>query len=122
MLREDMTVEGFLVTSDRRRGEFLLLVAMDEFVRLMREVGNDYPSTFIKVYNPDKDDYEVWQGDGDPPQRSSSDWGLSEGGEGWSPSPSIKTPTRRGRAGPSLPRPSSRRASPRPSATQTGAR
>jgi hypothetical protein len=67
MLREDMTVEGFLVTSDRRRGEFLLLVGMAEFVDLMREVGNDYPSTGIRVYDPEKDDYEVWQGDGEPP-------------------------------------------------------
>jgi hypothetical protein len=66
-LREDMTIEGFLVTSDKSRYDRLWLVEMDSFVRLMRQVGSDYPSSMTGVFNRDKNDWEQWHGHGDPP-------------------------------------------------------
>lgn len=42
-LREDMMVEGFLVASDKRRYDRLWLIEMKAFIRLMRQVGGDYP-------------------------------------------------------------------------------
>jgi hypothetical protein len=66
-LRDDMTVEGFLVTSDRRRYDRLWFVEMLAYVRLMRNVGNDYPPGTTGVFNRDRNDWEMWQGYGDPP-------------------------------------------------------
>jgi hypothetical protein len=66
-LRDDMAVEGFLVTSDRKRYDRLWLVRMNAFIGLMRQVGSDYPSNAIRVFNPDKNDWELWQGYGEPP-------------------------------------------------------
>jgi hypothetical protein len=66
-LGEDLRVEGFLVTSDRKRHERLWLVEIKTFIDLMRQVGSDYPSTMTGVFNRDKNDWELWQGHGDPP-------------------------------------------------------
>lgn len=62
-----MTVVGFFITSDRRRYDRLWLVEMEALITLMRWVGKDYPSCRIAVFNRDKDDWELWQGHGDPP-------------------------------------------------------
>jgi len=67
VVNDDNSVEGFLVTSDWKREEYLLLVEMTEFVRLMREVGGDSPEKAARVYDPAKDAYEVWRGSGEPP-------------------------------------------------------
>lgn len=66
-LRDDMTVEGFFVTSDRERDDRLWLVPMEAFINFMRQVGGDYPSTAVRVFDRDKNDWIVWQGHGDPP-------------------------------------------------------
>lgn len=66
-LREDLTVRGFLVTSDKKRYDRLWFVEMKAFIGLMRQVGSDYPSTMAGVFNRDRNDWELWQGHGDPP-------------------------------------------------------
>jgi hypothetical protein len=66
-LRDDMTVDGFLVTSDRIRYDRLWFVEMVAFISFMRQVGNDYPSTAISVFNRNTNDWELWQGHSDPP-------------------------------------------------------
>ena len=66
-LREDLTVGGFLVTSDKKRYDCLWFVEMKVFICLMRQVGSDFPSTMTGVFDRDKNDWELWQGHGDPP-------------------------------------------------------
>jgi hypothetical protein len=66
-LQEDLTVVGFLVTSDKKRYDRLWFVEMKAFIGLMREVGSDYPSSMTGVSNRDKNDWELWQGHGGPP-------------------------------------------------------
>jgi hypothetical protein len=67
MLGDDLTVEGFLVTSDRRRN-CLWQIETGLFVNLMRDVGNDYPPTSQMARNPETGDFVVWQGQGAPPK------------------------------------------------------
>ncbi|MEX1203827.1 MAG: hypothetical protein WEB85_01140 [Dongiaceae bacterium] len=64
---DDLTVQAFLVTSDRSRYKGLWQVDLIEFVRLMRVVGNDMPSSVIRVFDIARNDWFVWQGDGKPP-------------------------------------------------------
>jgi len=66
LLRDDLTVEAFLVTSDRRKTR-LWEIRADAFIKLMHDIGNDYPSTFRYVCNPDTEEFVVWQGHGSPP-------------------------------------------------------
>ena len=66
-LRDDMTTEGFLVSSDRKRYDRVWFVEMDAFISLMRQVGTDYPSSMTGAFNRDKNHWELWQGHGDPP-------------------------------------------------------
>lgn len=66
LLGDDFTVEAFLVTSDRRK-TCLREITIDAFVKLMHDVGNNYPSTLRRVRNPDTDAFVVWQGNGSPP-------------------------------------------------------
>lgn len=64
----DANIEGFFVTSDRKRYEGVWLVELREFLRLMRDVGRDNPSTLIRVFDRKKNDWFIWQGDGEPPR------------------------------------------------------
>jgi hypothetical protein len=66
-LGDDMTVEGFLVTSERQRYDRLWFIEMEAFIGLMREVGRDYPSVAIGVFNQNTKDWELWQGHGEAP-------------------------------------------------------
>jgi hypothetical protein len=60
--------EGFYVTSDRRRYSDLWHVSIARFTRLMREYADDRPSVSMAVFDPDKNDYFVWQGMNRPPK------------------------------------------------------
>lgn len=66
-LHEDMTIEGFYVTSDQEKYEALWLVDIGRFVDLMRQVGMDYPSVGYRVFDVDKNDWFVWNGHGEAP-------------------------------------------------------
>lgn len=111
-----MTVEGFLVTSDKKRYARLWFVEMKAFIGLMREVGSDYPSSMTGVFNRDKNDWELWQGHGDPPaefvrreQKILQDQWIADGrseygaGSGRSASASLGDPPPRHPAGRALP-------------------
>ena len=63
----DMTIEGFYVTSDQTRYDALWLINLERFIQLMREVGKDYPSIGLRILDIDKNDWFVWQGNGEPP-------------------------------------------------------
>lgn len=67
VVRNDMTIEGFYVTSDQKKYESLWLVDLGRFIELMRQVGKDYPSVGYKVFDPDENDWFVWNGHGEPP-------------------------------------------------------
>lgn len=43
-----------------------------EFVNLMRSIGSDYPSSMRRVFNDEKNDWEVWSGHGEPPAEVTS--------------------------------------------------
>jgi hypothetical protein len=51
LLSGDWMVEGFFVTSDKKRYERLWFVEMKAFIDLMRQIGSDYPSTMTGVVN-----------------------------------------------------------------------
>lgn len=67
-LGDDHTVDGFLITSDRRRYNFLWFIHVPEFTHLMRKVASDYPSTVIQVFDQGVNDWFSWRGKGEPPQ------------------------------------------------------
>jgi hypothetical protein len=63
---DDQAVEAFLVTSDRKRN-CLWEIKTGQFVKLMRNVGSDYPSAARWVTNPKTGKFVVWQGNDAPP-------------------------------------------------------
>jgi hypothetical protein len=67
MLGEDLSIEGFLVTSDWRRSR-LWEVKTRHFVKLMRNVGQDYAPDARRACNPERGDFALWQGEGSPPK------------------------------------------------------
>jgi hypothetical protein len=66
VLRDDQAVEAFLVTCDRKKN-CLWEIKTGQFVKLMRDVGNDYPPDAHWVTNPKTGKFVVWQGNGAPP-------------------------------------------------------
>jgi hypothetical protein len=68
---EDLTMEGFLVTSDRSRQTGLWHVDLHDFTNLMRVVGNDMPAHLIRIFDPKSGDWFTWQGNGEPPSHVS---------------------------------------------------
>jgi len=67
MLGEDLSIEGFLVTSDWRRSR-LWKVKTKHFVKLMRDAGKDYPPVARWACNPETGDFVLWHGEGSPPK------------------------------------------------------
>jgi hypothetical protein len=67
VLGDDLTVEGFLVTSDRK-SNCVWGIKIGPFVKLMRDVGNDYPPTSRIAGNPETGEFVVWQGQDSPPK------------------------------------------------------
>jgi hypothetical protein len=65
MLGDDLSVEGFL-TSDRRKS-CLWEIKTNAFVKLMHDVGKDYPATAQWARNPNTGEFVAWQGNGAPP-------------------------------------------------------
>jgi hypothetical protein len=66
VLGDDLSVEGFLVTSDRRKS-WLWEINISAFVKLMHDVGTDYPPSAHWARNPKTGELVVWQGNGAPP-------------------------------------------------------
>ena len=64
---KDETYESFLVTSDRGAVKGLYQVQLADFVAVMREVGSDYPSASIRVFDRVTSKWIVWAGHGEPP-------------------------------------------------------
>lgn len=60
-------VEGFYVTSDRKRYDKLWYVELRRFIDLMNLVGEDYPSVVCSVFDVETNDWFVWTGSGEPP-------------------------------------------------------
>jgi hypothetical protein len=60
--QEQMT--GFAVTSDHSSEKGLYRIELKTFLSLMREVGQDNPSTFVRRRIGDK--WWIWTGDGEP--------------------------------------------------------
>jgi len=65
---DGLTLQSFFVTSDQSRQQGLWQITLAEFTRLMRIVGNDMPSRYIRVFDKKQGDWFIWQGDGDPPK------------------------------------------------------
>jgi hypothetical protein len=67
-LGDELTLDGFLVTSDKKRYSGLWLIEIARFVALMRNVGTDNPSTGLVVFDDEQGDYQTWLGVGPPPR------------------------------------------------------
>jgi hypothetical protein len=64
-LNDREQVEGFLVTSDNASEKGLYHIELTTFVGLMRDVGRDYPTTFVR--RRVGDGWWAWTGNGEPP-------------------------------------------------------
>jgi hypothetical protein len=65
-IRDDLTVEGFMVTSDKRSST-LMSVDLNLFLKLLRAVASDYPSSGRWTTDPDTGEVLEWRGHGEPP-------------------------------------------------------
>lgn len=52
-------LEGFYVTSDRDRHSVLRHVAINDFISLLRKMGEDYPNESRITWNDERGDYDV---------------------------------------------------------------
>ena len=66
VIREDLTIEGFYVTSERKQ-ENLWFVILTDFTSTMRHVAKDWPAVGMRVRNPADDGWIEWRGKGNPP-------------------------------------------------------
>lgn len=66
-LGDDDSIDGFFVTSDRKRYDCLWWVDVGQYIRLMREVGHDYPACSHAVFDDEKNEWVEWRGTGNPP-------------------------------------------------------
>jgi hypothetical protein len=67
VIDDDLYVEAFLITSDRGRHTGLWQIELSDFVKLMRSVGNDSPSSCRAVRDPKSGEWLEWRGHGEPP-------------------------------------------------------
>jgi hypothetical protein len=67
ILDEAERIDGFHVTSDRYRYKCIWAISIATLLSLMRDVGSDYPSTAVRYWNRHKNNWEIWQGNGEPP-------------------------------------------------------
>jgi len=63
---ENQAITGFFVTSDRHRSN-VWFIKIDEFIKLMRDVSEDYPSEVHFVRNLETEEYIEWRGKTPPP-------------------------------------------------------
>lgn len=68
VMNDDFTVQAFLVTSDKKRYNGLWMVSIRDFIKLIRKAANSYPSTLVRVFDRDHNDWFSWRGEGEPPQ------------------------------------------------------
>ena len=54
-------------TSDTKRDQFLWLLPLSKFVKLMRFVANDDPSSMVRWLDPIDNKWNEWRGIGGPP-------------------------------------------------------
>ena len=66
VVHEDLTIEGFYVTSERKR-ENLWFVKFTDFTSIMRYVAQDRPAAIIRVPDDKNDSWIEWRGKGKPP-------------------------------------------------------
>ena len=65
-------ITGFCVTSDNSAEKGLYRVGLEAFISLMRDVGRDYPNTFVRRRVGDA--WWTWAGDGEAPPEASIVW------------------------------------------------
>jgi hypothetical protein len=65
-LNDAEQIVGFAVTSDNASEKGLYYVELKAFISIMREVGSDNPSHFVRRRIGDT--WWVWLGDGEPPE------------------------------------------------------
>jgi hypothetical protein len=57
-----------MMRSDQSRYKGLWEIDLVAFTQLMRTVGTDMPTTLIRVFDEERQDWFVWQGYGKPPK------------------------------------------------------
>ncbi|MBA3676927.1 MAG: hypothetical protein H0W74_05920 [Sphingosinicella sp.] len=67
-LADNLSLSSFLITSDRTKFDGLWEVPLDAFIRTMRRVGADMPSTYVRALDPVKGSWLIWPGNGEPPK------------------------------------------------------
>lgn len=64
---DDLSTQAFFITSDHSRNKGLWRIELTTFSELMREVGNDMPTYYVRSFDTKEGDWFVWQGHGQPP-------------------------------------------------------
>jgi len=65
-VREDNTIDGFLVNSDHKRSN-LWFVNLSDFTATMRHVAADYVSSSVIIWDDKAQQWREWRGHGEPP-------------------------------------------------------
>ena len=60
---EDRKLSGFAFTSFREKSKGLYIYPLQDFVSLLRKIGDDYPNAISRTYSEEKGDYVYWAGD-----------------------------------------------------------
>lgn len=63
----ERTIEGIFVTSDHRKAEGLWLFGIGAITQLMVQTAHDDPSTALMSQSPETGEWDVWAGNGEPP-------------------------------------------------------
>jgi hypothetical protein len=66
--KDDRSIKGIFVTSDRRKAEGLWLFGIDTIIRLFLQTAQDDPATAQMRWSSKTGEWDVWAGDGDPPE------------------------------------------------------
>lgn len=66
-LNDSRSVEGFYITSDKKRTQALWFVSLDTLTSLIERTAQDDPATAVMMRNPETGDWNIWTGNEKPP-------------------------------------------------------
>jgi len=58
---DEFNLVGFFVSSDEKRNEILYIFLIEDIIKVMNIIGNDYPNALASLYNSNSKDYIIIQ-------------------------------------------------------------
>ncbi len=53
------TLRSILFCSDENRNQWLFELHIDDVIKIFHDLGNDYPNSYQRIYDPKKKDYKI---------------------------------------------------------------